>query len=969
MAMPSSDTDELAKFGYKQELDRSLGLFSSFAAGFSYISIMTGVFELFFFGFASGGPAFIWTWPAVFAGQFLVALCFAELAGQYPLAGSVYQWSKQIARPFTSFFGGWILSLGAIVTLAAVAVAYQVVAPQISAAFQIIGGPSDIGLVSTPDGAKNALLLAAGLVVFTTLINLVAAHIRRGPGVVFDTFGTGATYPCGYFGAFLVAGLLSAYVMYGFDTAGSLAEETLDPRRHAPPAIIRALAAAGLAGLLVILLGEMSVPDIHAKALGTSGLPYLVKATLGGTIGNVFLIDSLIAITVCSLAVHAGGIRMIFTMGRDGRLPFASAIAKVHGKSKTPLIPSIVIGLLTILLLVLNVGNQRAFFVLTSVAIIMFYIAYMCVTGPLLIARLRGKWPPPAGPVESVWVVRSGSAEIIHHGRVLDLLGPGELLGHASMISGLPTGFEARAAEDTVCYRISADVIRPLLARPDVLRFVARSIVARSNAEGTVAVAPAEPVSDPVQSRVGTLIRQPPLLCQGSEPIREAARRMTEQSASAVLVPHGHSFGIVTDRDLRTRVIAAGLSPGEPVSAIMTEPAYTVTAGRLGGDVLLDMLERNVHHIPVLSPAGQVLGVVDDGDLVAAEGRKPLLLRRAIALAESPADLTVAAAGLDPVTIALHDARVTAEHLTAVRSVVLDALTRRLVELAVRDAGPPPVPFTWFALGSLARREAAPSSDVDSALAWGDDASGAEAREVADYLGRVTQAVDEGLRACGMSPDAHGASAANPIFARSLASWHRAARSLSEDPTQEKALILVSVLADSRPVWSTSGAPGGGLWEGQPNPDLLRLLARFALSFRPPTGFLRDFVVEHSGERRGQLDIKHGGMIPIVDLARWAGMAAGVASASTRERLRAAEAAGTMDSAEAQTLTEAFGFIFSLRLDHQVEQLRRGEEPDDFIDPKTLNPLARSYLREAFRAVASVQANLSAELSLGVRWG
>ena len=586
----------------------------------------------------------------------------------------------------------------------------------------------------------------------------------------------------------------------------------------------------------------------------------------------------------------------------------------------------------------------------------------------------RGKtiFSQGAGPVEYVWMVHSGSVEVIHDGRVLDLLGPGELFGHASMISGLPTGFEARAAEDTVCYRIPADVMRPLLARPDVLRFVARSIVARSIGPSAVTVTPADASSDPVQSRVATLIRTPPLLCQGSEPIREAARRMTDQGASAVLVPHGHSFGIVTDRDLRTRVIAAGLSPDEPVSAIMTEPAHTVTADRLGGDVLLDMLERNVHHIPVLSPAGEVLGVVDDGDLVAAEGRKPLLLRRAIALAESPAELAAAAAGLDPVIIALHDARVTAEHLTAVRSVVLDALTRRLVELAVRDAGPPPVPFTWFALGSLARREAAPSSDVDSALAWGDDASGAEPPDVAAYLGRVTQAVDEGLRACGMSPDAHGASAANPLFARSLASWHRAARSLSEDPTQEKALILVSVLADSRPVWSSAGAAGGGLWEARPYPEhpyLLRLLARFALSFRPPTGFLRDFVVEHSGERRGQLDIKHGGMIPIVDLARWAGMAAGVASASTLERLRAAEAAGTMEGPEAQTLIEAFGFIFSLRLDHQVEQLRRGEAPDDFIDPRTLNPLARSYLREAFRAVASVQANLAAELSLGVRWG
>src|ERR1700752_2683050 len=108
MAMPSSDTDELAKFGYKQELDRSLGLFSSFAAGFSYISIMTGVFELFFFGFGSGGPAFIWTWPAVFVGQFLVALCFAEMAGQYPLAGSVYQWSKRIGSDITSWVTGGV---------------------------------------------------------------------------------------------------------------------------------------------------------------------------------------------------------------------------------------------------------------------------------------------------------------------------------------------------------------------------------------------------------------------------------------------------------------------------------------------------------------------------------------------------------------------------------------------------------------------------------------------------------------------------------------------------------------------------------------------------------------------------------------------------------------------------------------------------------------------------------------------
>jgi CBS domain-containing protein len=430
--------------------------------------------------------------------------------------------------------------------------------------------------------------------------------------------------------------------------------------------------------------------------------------------------------------------------------------------------------------------------------------------------------------------------------------------------------------------------------------------------------------------------------------------------------------------------------------------------------VLLDMLDRGVHHVPVRSATGEVLGVVDDGDLIAAEARKPFLLRRAIGLAGSATDLVSAAAGLAPMIIALHDARVAAEQVAAIRSVVLDALTRRLVELAIRDIGDPPALFTWFALGSLARREAVPSSDVDSALAWQDEGAGPD---VAAYMTRVAGAVDDGLRACGVQPDAHGASAANPLFARSLASWRAAARSLSEDPTREKALILVSILTDSRPLWGAGDgcgstvapgpafvrapAPGAGdgcggtiapgpahvrapagadgtgagasvadaLWQERSRPDLLRLLARFALQFRPPTGFLRDFVVEHSGERRGQLDIKHGGLIPIIDLARWAGMAAGAATGSTVERLRAAEAAGTLDGADARTLIEAFGFIFSLRLDHQVEQLRAGLAPDDFIAPKTLNPLARSYLREAFRAVASVQSGLASELAMGVRWG
>jgi urea carboxylase system permease len=416
----TSDTSELAGFGYKQELDRSLGFFSSFAAGFSYISILTGVFELFGFGFGNAGPAVWWSWVVVFAGQFAVALCFAELAGQFPLAGSVYQWSKRIGTDYVSWMTGWILIIGSIVTVAAVAVAWQVVLPQVSVHLQFIGGASNAGTYSTPDGAKNALILGAILVVFGTIICMLGVktmarinnfgvmaeligssilvillifHFSRGPGVIFHTNGTGAGHSWGYLGAFLIGGIMSAYVMYGFDTAGTLAEETNNPRKHAPPAILRALIAAGIIGALLIMFAMMDVKNITDKNIGLLGLPYIIKQALGSTTGNVFLIDSAIAITVCTLAVMTACIRMLFSMARDGRLPFGSHIARVSGRAKVPIVPALFVGIMSLVLLAVNLANQSAFLTLTSVAIIMFYLPYLAVTGSMLRKRLRGEWP------------------------------------------------------------------------------------------------------------------------------------------------------------------------------------------------------------------------------------------------------------------------------------------------------------------------------------------------------------------------------------------------------------------------------------------------------------------------------------------------------------------------------------------------------------------------------------------------
>jgi urea carboxylase system permease len=229
----------------------------------------------------------------------------------------------------------------------------------------------------------------------TILIILLIFHFTRGPGVVFHDLGLGAGHDWGYLGALLIGGIMSAYVMYGFDTAGTLAEETNDPRRHAPPAILRALLTAATIGGVMILFALMTVDNIHDKNIGLLGLPYIIKQALGSTTGNVFLVDSAIAITVCCLAVHTSCIRMMFSMARDNRLPFGSQVARVSGHRKVPIIPALVVGILAIVLLAFNITNQSAFLALTSVAIIMFYLAYLCVTGPMLRRRIRGEWPTP----------------------------------------------------------------------------------------------------------------------------------------------------------------------------------------------------------------------------------------------------------------------------------------------------------------------------------------------------------------------------------------------------------------------------------------------------------------------------------------------------------------------------------------------------------------------------------------------
>jgi CBS domain-containing protein len=560
------------------------------------------------------------------------------------------------------------------------------------------------------------------------------------------------------------------------------------------------------------------------------------------------------------------------------------------------------------------------------------------------------------------YVVRSGSVEVLIDGRLHDLLGAGEMFAFASLLQAAPLGFVARAAEDTYLYRFPEHAILPVLERPDAVRFVVRSL---SRDVRLLARQDDEPPPSSSDRPARELIRAPAIACPPDTGVQEAARRMVEAGATCVVVDLGDSFGIVTDRDIRTRVVAAAAAPDTPVAAVMTAPARTVAADRSAGEALFEMLDHGIRHLPVLAPGRELLGVLDDVDLLASERRTPFRLRALVARAPDAHAVAAAASALPEMLIALHDAGQPAATIGRAYSSLHDSITRRLIELAHADLGQPPTPYTWLATGSFGRREPFPSSDVDCALAWEDSAE-----DPAAWMRALAERVLDGLRACGMAPDEHGAIASSPLFARSVSEWSEAALRWAEDPDRDRGLMLLSVVVESDPVWGATRTPAplADAFAKAPRREwMLRRLAVAALAERPPTGFLSDFVLHSTGERRGVLDIKHRGLLPIEALARWSGLAAGVTAASTPARLDAAEAAGTLAADDAANLREAFELVCALRMEHQVEQLRAGREPDDLIAPRTLTRLTRSALKDAFRAVARVQRGIAVQLGLSPR--
>ena len=560
-------------------------------------------------------------------------------------------------------------------------------------------------------------------------------------------------------------------------------------------------------------------------------------------------------------------------------------------------------------------------------------------------------------PAAYLYVIRSGAVEILEEGRLVDLASEGEVFGELSMISGAGPSATVRSHEDTLCYLIDPKGASAALASGSGLSAIGASIrrlaARRDRGAGQ---------EDFGRVRVSSLIRRPAISFPPDGSVGEAASRMAEDRVSSLLIPWKGGWGILTDRDLRS-VLAAGRSRETNVAEVMTVPARTIASDSMAGEALLAMLDGGFHHLPVIDAHGGLSGVVTDTDLMGLSRQSPFALKSAIERSPSEAEAVAAAHRLPEVAADLVEANVDPVDVGHVVGATIDALTRRLIELAIARLSDPPASWAWLALGSEARHEQALSTDQDHALAY-EPGERAEA-ELDPYFASLAEAVTSGLEAAGIPRCRGDAMAVHPSLRRSQAGWLDQFRSWMSDPGTEGS-VLTSITFDYRRIAGPLDVetPLNELIRSIPGryPQFLRHLARRALDQRPPTGFFRNLVVESHGEHAGRFDVKHGGIMIVTSLARAWALRRGRTEKGTLERLRTAVASGEIDEESREAMEEAFRLLWQVRLDHQAAMVRAGRPADDFVDPASLGPITRQGLKEAFRIIGREQRGLTADL-------
>ncbi|QBI21312.1 CBS domain-containing protein [Egibacter rhizosphaerae] len=460
-----------------------------------------------------------------------------------------------------------------------------------------------------------------------------------------------------------------------------------------------------------------------------------------------------------------------------------------------------------------------------------------------------------------------------------------------------------------------------------------------------------------------SMMSTPLLTAAPDEACRVAARRMRAHGVSCLVVFRGDRVGILTDRDLRNRLVAEGASPDEPVEAFATFPVRTIAADVPAAEALIDMLAAGIHHMPVRE-GERLVGMVTSSDLLQLGTRSPLFLRKAL---DRAADVPAVASALEdlPRTVrALLDAGTSPTDTARVVSTVTDRVISRLLRLAEDEVGSMPTAFGWLAFGSQARRESTLSSDQDSGLLLPDELTPTDEEAFARLGTWMTAALER----CGYPRCPGGVMASEPGWRRSRGAWEERFRDWIRTPTGDS-LLGTEIGFDLRTVAGELDATtllAPTIAEAAGNQRFLGQLAREATRYRPPLGFTGRLTVERSGDHAGTLDLKAGAMLPIADIARVHALAGASRVLDTPSRLRAASEDRRISGDLASTLRGGYDIALGLRLRGHLEQHAAGQPLTNRIDPGDLSPLVRSDLKETFQAVRLAQEVLASTYHTGM---
>ena len=565
---------------------------------------------------------------------------------------------------------------------------------------------------------------------------------------------------------------------------------------------------------------------------------------------------------------------------------------------------------------------------------------------------------------DEVFLVRSGAVQITDDNGVLVARG-GEGTGFGTTaLDGRPSHFDVEAIEDSLLLVMPSAVFREVAAaHPPVAEFFSEQRAVRLR-HALSALPQADRRTAVLQTRLRDLLHRQPISTTSDTSIHDAARLMAEEQVSSLLVVDGDQLtGLVTDRDLRTRVLAVGRPLTDPVREIMTREPVTASPDDLAMELVLQMTSRNIHHMPVVEDA-RPLGMVTSTDLMRLERANPIHLATDIAKARDLDTLVALSQRLPRVIGGLVQEDATADGISRIVTAIGDAVERRLIALAEEELGPSPVPYAWVVLGSRARLEQGPGSDQDNAIVIGDDL----APHDEPWFQRLAQRVVDGLAACGFPRCPGDIMATNPSWRQPVREWRRLFTRWITEPVPD-ALLRSAIFFDMRALHGDHElveelrsrvlalTPGSARF--------LAHLARQAGANEPPLGFFRGFVLERRGEHQDTLDLKRGGTHTIVEIARVQALARGLPQVGTVARIAAVAEAGGFSAQTAADLHDAFEFIRRIRLTHQGRQLLTGAEPDNFLSPSELSGFEKRHLRDAFHIVRTAQQTVLQSLPLG----